>query len=176
MEQARLAAAARAEKLADNGYVRPSDQPAQLGASGGDGHDDGLSEEDDDDELLDNVVDALNDLRQWREGTAAKARALGVALAAAPGLSAAVARQISQSHSSGRSGGATSTGGGLPDALQHSFDSVLSETGRLLQLAEHQVVGTIERAAFSAQQLAEEGHSSTLHRYHASGVYLRSQL
>ncbi len=41
--------------------------------------------DDDEDEQLDAVVDALNELRQWREGTSVKARALGLALAGAPG-------------------------------------------------------------------------------------------
>jgi hypothetical protein len=122
------------------------------------------------------VVDALNELRQWREGTSAKARALGVALAAAPGLSAAIAAELSAADAGTvttgkRAGDGTSTGAELPDALQRSFDAVLGETGRVLQLAEHQVAATVQRVALSARQLGERGYSSTPHWCHALVPY-----
>jgi hypothetical protein len=131
--------------------------------------------DDDEDEQLDAVVDALNELRQWREGTSVKARALGLALAGAPGLSAAIAADLSaaaSTTSTGSSAGSdTPTGVGLPHPLQRSFDAVLSETGRVLLLAEHQVAAKVHRPALSARQLGDGGFSSTLNRCHPPLAY-----
>ena len=123
----------------------------------------------DEDEQLDAVVDALNELRQWREGTSARARALGMALAAAPGLSAAVAAQLAAADVTTMGDEMQSSSAGsveLPPTLQQSFNAVLGETGRVLQLAEHQLVETVYRGAVSARRLTEEGHSSKLHQSH----------
>lgn len=157
MEEARLAGEERRQRLASAPAAAPAvleEAAAQVVAA-----------DDDDDEQLDAVVGALDELRRWREGTSAKARALGMALAAAPGLSAAVVAQLAAADLATSTASVSSSGSSaelLPDALRQSFDAVLGETGRVLQLAEHQIVETVQRAALSARELSDSGHSSTL--------------
>ena len=45
----------------------------------------------------------------------------------------------------------------LPPTLLRSFGAVLGETGRVLQLAEAQVSGTVSRAALTAEELVALG-------------------
>ena len=158
MEEARLAGEERRQRLASAPAAAPAvleEAAAQVVAA-----------DDDDDEQLDAVVGALDELRRWREGTSAKARALGMALAAAPGLSAAVVAQLAAANLATSTASVSSSAGSsaelLPDALRQSFEAVLGETGRVLQLAEHQIVETVQRAALSARELGDSGHSSTL--------------
>ena len=161
MEAAKQAGAARLQRLQPGGCEKPAVQVVTAAVIS-----EAAAVADDEDESLDAVVGALNELREWREGTAGKVRSLGLALAAAPGLAAAVSTQLAALPPalprSGSPGGSGPGAQELPQGLQRTFDAVLDETARLLQLAEEQVTGTVNRAAFTAQQLTADSHSGTV--------------